>query len=295
MLLFSSLLVLPLQLVLALAGAVAPRVGAALALIAVLALPWAIGPELVLLRGVSALVAVLLFMRAVDLHRARIGGPYARAIHALSVPDLRYARRAAADLNVHLLMTGSGCAALSVAALVAAAISPSAWEPLPLFMRWGFGTAAFYLLFEAVDRLGRTLYGLGGYTVEPTQRAPILATSLADFWGRRWNAIVRRWLAAVVYIPFARRGARAVGRSAAFIVSAALHTYMVLPALGWLPAAQMGAFFLVHGALVWVEGRVGITRLSSRWGRAWTLLMLAGSAPLFMEPLIRIVGLRPLP
>ena len=44
-----------------------------------------------------------------------------------------------------------------------------------------------------------------GFPVEKLWDCPIAATSLGDFWGRRWNRIVPGMLREVIFLPVARR------------------------------------------------------------------------------------------
>ena len=119
---------------------------------------------------------------------------------------------------------------------VAGAISPPG-APLPTFRAFLFDVVATAALFVLATRLlpastprtvriGVGLVGLGflvgarlevaglifrwlGFAVEKAWVWPFAATSLGEFWGRRWNRIVSGFLREVVFVPLARRaGAR---------------------------------------------------------------------------------------
>jgi hypothetical protein len=65
----------------------------------------------------------------------------------------------------------------------------------------------------------RALIAALGYAMEPVQRTPILSRSLAEFWGRRWNRIVGRWLRENAFEPFAKAGRPGTGSFVAFVAS----------------------------------------------------------------------------
>lgn len=274
----------------------APRRVAGVLLLPILALPWAVPAPLLPYRGAAALFAVVLFMRAVDL----LGEPPSqslseRVVRLFSVADLQHAREVPPRLDTRLLATGLACGGVAVPLLLVAMTGPAVWEAGALARRWGLGLAGFYLVFEGIDRSARAVYLLGGVEVEPTQRAPVAARSLTELWGLRWNAIVRRWLASVVFRPLARRGRPVVGGLLAFVVSAAIHFYIVLVPLGPGPAASMGGFFLVQGALVQVERVLGLRRIPTPLARVWTAAGILLPMPLFLEPLLRAMGAAALP
>ena len=85
-----------------------------------------------------------------------------------------------------------------------------------------------------------------GVTVPPIFCSPWAATSLRDFWGRRWNLLARDLLHDLVFRPLAPRGVRCAS-AAAFAASALLHAY---------PACAAGAsplgivdYFLIQASV----------------------------------------------
>ncbi len=283
-------LAVPAQLLFAaIAAAFAPRRVAAVPILAFLAVPWLVGPGQTTLAATTALLSVVLFMRAAELWRERPARPALdRLVHALSIPDLRLARRVSPRIDVRLAATGT-LALFTGVGITAAAVSVvrPAYPATPA-LTWVVGVVGFYLFFEGVDRSARTLYLLTGLEVEPTQRAPIRSRTISEFWGQRWNTIVRRWLAAMAFSPLARRWPR-LGTFLAFVLSAAIHGWIMLPSLGWGAAARMGGFFLVHGALVLTERALRVARWPGPWPRIWTIGWFAATAPLFMDPLLRLL------
>jgi alginate O-acetyltransferase complex protein AlgI len=181
-------------------------------------------------------------------------------------------------------------------------------EPARFFAAWArmaLGTVSVILLAVCAPQIPDRLLGLAGvaallltvhlgfcdllpwllrwagFAVPLLFDRPWAATSLAEFWSRRWNlAFVemnQRLLLRKVYRRFGRRGARL----ALFVLSGLLHELALsLPAgAGWgLPLG----YFLLHGALVAVEDRLRIAN------RAWTWFWLIAPSPwLFHEPFRR--------
>ena len=99
-----------------------------------------------------------------------------------------------------------------------------------------FGT--FHLLALAWQKLG--------INASPLMRAPIASTSLADFWGRRWNSAFNRLMHQMVFRPLLRRLGSAGATMAVFLASGLIHELVIsVPARGGygLPTA----YFLLQG------------------------------------------------
>jgi D-alanyl-lipoteichoic acid acyltransferase DltB (MBOAT superfamily) len=119
----------------------------------------------------------------------------------------------------------------------------------------------------------------------PVNRAPYLATSLSDFWSRRWNSIVNTVLRDHVYRRVAHRGAL-VALTATFVASAVLHAYLVGMLLGLGATMAWMAFFLAQAVFMWIERGLRVRRWRPPWGNAWTLGTLMVLYPLFIEPVL---------
>ncbi|WJX49712.1 hypothetical protein P8452_36110 [Trifolium repens] len=97
--------------------------------------------------------------------------------------------------------------------------------------------------------------------LEPQFNNPILATSLQDFWGRRWNLMVTSIMRPTVYEPTLKVAKNLVGVKWAplvavfgtFVVSGLMHE-LILFYLGRLePTFRMFGFFVFHGVCLTVE------------------------------------------
>lgn len=111
-----------------------------------------------------------------------------------------------------------------------------------------------------------------GLELEPQFNEPYLATSLQDFWGRRWNLMVTSILRPTVYLPVLRISTRVVGGRwalppailATFLVSGLMHEVIYYYLTRARPTWEVTWFFVLHGVLVAAE--VGLKKaLAGRW------------------------------
>ncbi|PWA83886.1 hypothetical protein CTI12_AA158540 [Artemisia annua] len=100
-----------------------------------------------------------------------------------------------------------------------------------------------------------------GLQLEPQFDEPYLATSLQDFWGKRWNLMVTGILHPTVYLPVRSFSNRFLSRQlaslpavmASFTVSGLMHE-LIFYYMGRLkPTWEVTWFFVIHGMLVCLE------------------------------------------
>ena len=94
----------------------------------------------------------------------------------------------------------------------------------PRAVRFWIGLVGFCFLF-LVARLDfwALIFRAMGFAVEKLWDCPVAATSLGDFWGRRWNRIVSGFLREVIFLPVARRAGARVALFAVFGYSGLYH------------------------------------------------------------------------
>jgi len=191
------------------------------------------------------------------------------------------------------------------AALAAGALGAPAGN---LAARTVLGSLFAYGCLTAIDGVYRGSHVMAGLAVEPVMDAPWRSRSLREFWGRRWDRPMQRLLAATAFPAGRRCGGPAVGVAATFALSAAIHCMGVL-ASGNVSAQSglaMAAFFAVQAVLVLAEavwlgrrpsaGRRGFGTPTTdgihgiTGGQGVTLALVLGSAPLFVLPLLEMVG-----
>lgn len=95
-----------------------------------------------------------------------------------------------------------------------------------------------------------------GLEIEPQFNEPYLATSLQDFWGRRWNLMVTSIMRPTIYNPvltFSTRCGlgpmlvRAPPTFATFLVSGLMHEWIFYYLTRVSPTWEVTWFFVVHG------------------------------------------------
>jgi alginate O-acetyltransferase complex protein AlgI len=132
-----------------------------------------------------------------------------------------------------------------------------------------------------------------GVPVEPLMRAPLLATSLGDFWGARWNTGFHALAHEFVFRPLGRRIGRTLAVLAVFLVSGLIHELVItLPACGGYGLPTM--YFLLQGLGLVFERSVFGRKLGLAYGirgRAFALLVAATPAfwlfpPVFVRNVI---------
>ncbi|CAN6812868.1 unnamed protein product [Brassica oleracea] len=100
-----------------------------------------------------------------------------------------------------------------------------------------------------------------GCDLEPQSNKPYLATSLQDFWGRRWNLMVPAILRAAVYSPMRRVSQRRMssgsalfpGVLAAFIVSGLYHELLFYYLTREVPTWEVTWYFVLQGVFTAAE------------------------------------------
>ena len=156
----------------------------------------------------------------------------------------------------------------------------------PLLVRaWtGLVGMALLRLFGALDAVALIFRALG-FPVEKAWVNPLAATSLRDFWGRRWNRIMSGLLRDLLFVPLAR-WVGVLGASAiAFAYSGVLHEFVSVLARSGYGGPTL--YFLIQGAAFAAEGsRFGRNLLarSPLVGWCWTALVVVAPVGLVLSP-----------
>jgi len=120
-----------------------------------------------------------------------------------------------------------------------------------------------------------------GRNVKPLMLAPLLATSLADFWGNRWNTTFNKLAHDLAFRLLVRRIGVGWATLGVFLISGVIHDLVIsLPAHGGygLPTA----YFLAQGVAVLFErSRAGRALGLGRGGRGWFFMLIVTTAPVF--------------
>ncbi|XP_022717900.1 probable long-chain-alcohol O-fatty-acyltransferase 5 [Durio zibethinus] len=100
-----------------------------------------------------------------------------------------------------------------------------------------------------------------GVELEPQFNAPLLATSLQDFWGHRWNLRVSDALRPTIYNPLRSVSARIIGSRwaslpavfATFVISGLMHELIYYHITRENPTWEVTWFFVLQGIFVDME------------------------------------------
>jgi alginate O-acetyltransferase complex protein AlgI len=141
----------------------------------------------------------------------------------------------------------------------------------------GFVLIFHFGLLDLIARLWRAI----GFKAEPVMDRPMRSTSLAEFWGARWNLPFRDLAHACVFAPLVRRIGPAGAMMAVFLASGLIHDVVIsLPARAGfgLPTA----YFLLQGAAVLFErSRFGKRVGLGRGVKGWLFTALFTLAPVY--------------
>ena len=162
----------------------------------------------------------------------------------------------------------------------------------PLTAGWVGMCGAIFILHFGLFHILSLVWRQAGVKAAPLMRLPLAATSLNDFWGKRWNAAFNELAFRFAYRPLRRRTNPIAATLGVFGLSGLIHELVIsLPAHGGygLPTA----YFLIQGfGLVLERSALGqwIGLGQGLRGRLFALAVTAGPAFwLFHPPFIHNV------
>lgn len=184
-----------------------------------------------------------------------------------------------------ILKSASGACLLWIVArmILPAADLARGWVGmLGLILLLHFGT--FHLL--------SLLWRSAGVNAQPIMVAPLSATSLAEFWGRRWNLGFRQLAYDLVFRPLHRKSGAVTASFLVFVVSGLIHEAVIsLPARAGYGLPTM--YFIIQGGGVMLERSSLGNKLGLQRGvRGWLYMAAFTAGPafwLFHPPFVRNV------
>lgn len=169
---------------------------------------------------------------------------------------------------------------------------PAAIHDNPLIAGWVGMAGLVFVLHFGLAHLLSICWRLKVIDAEPIMNAPILATSLSDFWGRRWNLAFRDVAFGQIFRPLVGSLGILWATMAVFLVSGVVHDLIIsIPAQGGGGGPTL--YFLIQGfGLLLERSRVGQRIGLGRGYLGWLFCALVTIGPvglLFHEPFVRHV------
>ncbi len=164
----------------------------------------------------------------------------------------------------------------------------------PIFRGWVGMAGLIFLLHFGTFHLLSCAWRAAGIDARPLMNWPVLATSLSEFWGKRWNTAFRDLTYRFLFRPLTASFGPRAGVAVGFLASGIVHDLVIsVPAGGGYGWPTL--YFIVQGTGLLVERtKVGKSLgLGCGWkGRAFTAIVIAGPAyGLFHPPFVlNVVG-----
>lgn len=157
---------------------------------------------------------------------------------------------------------------------------------------WAALIGIVFLLHFGIFHLAALFWRFHGRDVKPIMNSPILATSVADFWSRRWNLAFRDYASPFLFVPLMRRTNPAASVLVGYTFSGLVHELAIsVPAQAGYGLPTF--YFLIQGLAMLMERAAekrGVQLTTGFQGRVWTAIVsLPAAYLLFHPPFIRAV------
>lgn len=155
----------------------------------------------------------------------------------------------------------------------------------PIVLGWAGMIGTAFVLHFGLFHLLSCFWRAVGVDAPPLMNSPPRSTSVAEFWGQRWNTAFRDLTHTFLFRPLARRLGLVRALAASFVFSGVIHDVVIsLPAGGGYGGPT--AFFLVQAIAILIEKspvgrRLGLGRGMHGW--LFTALALLGPARLLFH------------
>lgn len=165
-------------------------------------------------------------------------------------------------------------------------VVPSLPRDFDLVRGWVGMIGILFILHFGIFHLLSLSWRALGITAKPVMNWPILATSVGDFWGQRWNTAFRDLTHRFLFRPLTSHFGARVALAVGFLVSGILHDLVVsFPAGGGYGGPTL--FFLLQAAAIFGERsafgkRLGLGRGVIGW--AFAMAVLGGPLVLLFHP-----------
>jgi hypothetical protein len=153
-----------------------------------------------------------------------------------------------------------------------------------------------FILHFGILNLSTASWRFSGVDVKELFRSPYKATSLKEFWGKRWNMAFSEMTAMVVYKPLKTKYGIPLAMITSFLVSGMLHEIAIsFPVkMGYgLPFL----YFVLHALAMYAEGKVALVKQiisHSVASHVWVFVWLILPMPLLFHQVFIIEVVEPL-
>jgi hypothetical protein len=156
-----------------------------------------------------------------------------------------------------------------------------AWPQHPLVAGWVGMVGAIFMLHFGVFHLLSLAWRQAGINAVPLMRNPMRATSLGEFWGRRWNTGFHELANRYTFTPL-RRSLGVVGAMlTTFLVSGLIHDLVISVPAGGGYGLPTGYFVLQGLGVVGERSGAGRWLGLGRGWRGWVFTVLVTAGPVF--------------
>lgn len=160
------------------------------------------------------------------------------------------------------------------------------WFEHPAAVGWCGMIGLVLMLHFGAFHLLSLIWRAKGVNAEPLMNSPLLAGSLGDFWGNRWNLAFRQIGYELVFAPYRRTIGAAGATATIFLLSGLIHDLVIsLPAGGGYGLPTL--YFVLQGAGVLAEKSAAGKKLGlgrGPIGRAFAITVAACPAVILFHP-----------
>jgi alginate O-acetyltransferase complex protein AlgI len=151
----------------------------------------------------------------------------------------------------------------------------------PMLAGWTGMIGVVFMLHFGSFHLLSLLWRRAGIKATPVMQNPLLATSLTDFWGGRWNTAFNELAFRFTYRPLRRLTTQVIATIMVFALSGLLHDLIIsLPARGGYGLPTL--YFLIQGFGTIIErSRFGHAIGLGRGARGWLFTLFVTVTPAF--------------
>ena len=173
-------------------------------------------------------------------------------------------------------------------------VAPAMRATADLLSGWAALIGIVFLLHFGTFHLAALFWRSRGRDVKPIMNAPILATSVTEFWSRRWNLAFRDYASPFLFVPLVRQTNSAVAVLAGYTFSGMVHELAIsVPARAGYGLPTL--YFAIQGTVMLIERAAekrGVRLTAGIRGWIWTAIVTVPAAYLlFHPPFIRAIVL----